>query len=325
MVPEDKGTSGGLPARAAVARDHAVYRALSYRFTLACDDDALARQAATVLGALREEDGRAAVAAPVPHYELRRAAAAAGRSAGPAALDLWRDGAPVARNQRPGDALGQVVWDVNRSAAEASGHHLLFHAAALEANGAGILLPGASGSGKSTLAAGLAQAGLRYLTDELAALDMRNGLLHPYPKPITVKPGSFAVLAHLEPRDGGARAPWAGTGWTGVEWQVPVGGETDRRVGRPCPPRYVLVPRYEAAAPAALVPLSETEAFFALALHAVNLLPHGADGTAAVGAVVAEATCASLTFSDLDEACALVMALVDDGGTAGSEVQARAV
>jgi hypothetical protein len=199
------------------------------------------------------------------------------------------------------------VWDVNRSAAAASGAHLLFHAAALETAGAGMLLPGTSGSGKSTLTAGLtARAGLAYLTDELAAFDLPSGRLLPYAKPITVKPGSFGVVPELHPdrSPGSAAAPW-----TGEEWQVAMGGTSGRRVGRPCPLRWVIVPRYEPDAPTTLTPLSDTEAFLTLALHAVNLLPHGAAGSAALGRMVAEARCYTLTMSDLDEACALVRGL----------------
>ena len=72
-------------------------------------------------------------------------------------------------------------------------------------------MPAASGSGKSTLTAGLARAGLGYLSDELVALELDGavpGRLLPYPKPITVKPGSFAVLADMDP------GPF-GDGWFG--------------------------------------------------------------------------------------------------------------
>ena len=155
--------------------------ALSYDFALRCDDDRLLRRADAILAGLRARDQ----AAPVEHLYTLTAAGAAG-------VDVARDGEPLALDQSPGDALGWVVWDVNRSAAEASGAHLLFHAGALEAGGTGVLVPGASGSGKSTLVAGLARAGLGYLTDELAALDLAHGQLLPYAKPITLKAGSFA-------------------------------------------------------------------------------------------------------------------------------------
>ncbi len=81
----------------------------------------------------------------------------------------------------------------------------------------------------------------------------------------------------------------------------------------------MIVPRYDAGAPTRLTPLSDTEAFFSLALHAVNLLPHGAAGSEAVGRLAAQCSCYALTMSDLDEACAVVLELVgDDGARAGA-------
>ena len=76
-------------------------------------------------------------------------------------LDVARDGEVLARGQQAGDALGWVVWDVNRAAADAGADHLLFHSGAVEADGAGVLFPGASGSGKSTLTAGLVRSRAR--------------------------------------------------------------------------------------------------------------------------------------------------------------------
>ncbi len=244
-----------------------------------------------------------------------------GSSTRPGCVDVHRDGELVVLDVSPSDAVATLVWDVNRLAAERSGEHLLFHAGGLEAaGGIGILVPAASGSGKSTLTAGLAQAGLGYLSDELVALELDGavpGRLLPYPKPITVKPGSFGVLAAMDP--GPFEDGWFGASSSdssdssddaSVEWQVPVGGGTGRRVGSPCRPGYVIVPRYDPSAATALTPLNETEAFFSLALHAVNMLPHGADATAAIGRLAAECECYTLAMSDLDAACALVLGLV---------------
>jgi hypothetical protein len=59
-----------------------------------------------------------------------------------------------------------------------------------------------------------------------------------------------------------------------------------------------------------LTPLSETQAFFALAVNAVNLVPHGSVGTSALGRLALECRCFSLVFSDLDEACHIVLDMV---------------
>ncbi len=280
---------------------------LSYRFAVRTDDRALGRLADALLAGLHDPDA----AAPAAHvYSLTASDAA------PGSVDVTRDGEPLACAQRPGDALGWVVRDVNRSAAEASGDHLLFHAGALEAGGIGVLVPGASGSGKSTLVAGLARAGLGYLTDELVALDMARGRLRAYPKPITVKPGSFAVLADMDPGLGAAPAAVA---WAGAEWQVPVGDGTVCRIGRPCEPGVVVLPRYDAGAETALTALSDTEAFLSLALNAVNLLPHGAAGAEALGRLVAGCRCYGLTMSDLGEACRLVLELLAEPAAAAGD------
>jgi hypothetical protein len=137
---------------------------------------------------------------------------------------------------------------------------------------------------------------------------MATGRLVPYPKPITLKPGSFDVLSDMAPAAcrGRGRDPWAGE-----EWHVAVGTGTGRRIGRACKPGVVVVPRYVAGAGTALTALSATEAFFALAVNAVNLVPHGSVGTRALGRLAAMCPCFALTMSDLDEACRLVLELVE--------------
>ncbi len=274
---------------------------LSYRFAVRCDDERLGRHVDALLAGLLAPER----AAPVDHWYTLTVAT------GRCTVDVTRDGEPLALDQCPGDALEWLVWDVNRSAAEASGHHLLFHAGALDADGIGVLLPGASGSGKSTLVAGLARAGLGYLTDELAALDLTQGELLPYAKPITVKAGSFAVLADMDPLRDGVPGPGPGE-----EWQVPVGADTGRRLGRPCAPGLVIVPRYVAGAATRVTPLSDTEAFFYLALHAVNLLPHGAAGGVAVGRLAAQ--CSSYALDDVGPGRSMRGRARPGGGDCGS-------
>ena len=69
--------------------------------------------------------------------------------------------------------------------------------------------------------------------------------------------------------------------------------------------------------------LSDTEAFFALAVNAVNLLPHGATATEALGRLAAGCRCYALAMSDLDEACRLVEGLVAETGAAAPGGGAR--
>lgn len=294
---------------------------LSYRFAVRSDDARLGSYAETMLAGLRDEG-------PVEHwYSLTRSGGSSvSPGSGAFTVDVSVDGEPGTVARRPGDALAWVVWHANQAAADAGRDHLLFHAGGVCAGtgsggGLGVLMPAGSGSGKSTLTAGLVRAGLSYLSDELIALELQSeslaiaGRLLPYAKPITVKRGSFDVLRDVDAKSAGVTMgvddgmrddQW----WGGEEWLLPVGAEVGRPVASPCEPGVVVVPRYEAGATTGLRPLSETEAFVALAVNAVNFKQHGASGTRALGDLVARCICVALTMSDLDEACALVLDVV---------------
>jgi len=284
------------------------FHALSYCFAVRSDDEELARRAQAVFAGLRTR----ARGTPGPaEAGVRRRCWYSVRTAGDGAVDVWRDEAVLAACGHPDEAISWIVWDVNRSAADTGGDHLLFHAGALESDAGGVLVPGASGVGKSTLTAGLVRAGLGYLSDELVALDLSSGRLLPYAKPITLKAGSFGVLSDMRP-------PWD----RAPEWQVAVGPDSGLAVGRPCTPSLVVVPRYVAGADTTVVALSATEAFLTLALNAVNLVQHGAAGTDALGAAAARCTCVLLTTSDLDAACRIVLALLEQRAAGAGAVGA---
>jgi hypothetical protein len=64
--------------------------------------------------------------------------------------------------------------------------HVFIHAGAVEHAGRALVVPGASHAGKTTLVAALVSQGASYLSDEYAVLDA-DGLVHPYPKPLSVR------------------------------------------------------------------------------------------------------------------------------------------
>lgn len=63
---------------------------------------------------------------------------------------------------------------------------IFVHAGAVGHNGKAIVLPGSSFAGKTTLVAALIRAGALYLSDEFAVID-RDGLVHPYAKPLSIR------------------------------------------------------------------------------------------------------------------------------------------
>ncbi|MBN1672739.1 MAG: hypothetical protein JXR37_16975 [Kiritimatiellae bacterium] len=88
--------------------------------------------------------------------------------------------------RRPDDAVG--FW-----AAQLTGNHLFksgflfLHGAAFRVEGRVLIFAGASRSGKTTLALKLLQRKWRCLSDELVPIDLRSGLVHPFPRALLLR------------------------------------------------------------------------------------------------------------------------------------------
>jgi hypothetical protein len=67
-----------------------------------------------------------------------------------------------------------------------SPNRVFVHAGVVGYRGKAIVIPGMSFSGKTTLVAELVRAGATYYSDEYAVLD-EQGLVHPYPKPLSIR------------------------------------------------------------------------------------------------------------------------------------------
>lgn len=88
------------------------------------------------------------------------------------------------------------------------------HAGAVAVAGQAIVLPGRSFAGKTTLVRALIEQGADYLSDEYAAFDAE-GLVHPYPKPLSIRPGDGTRR--------GVDTPAASLGATTADRAIPVG------------------------------------------------------------------------------------------------------
>lgn len=72
--------------------------------------------------------------------------------------------------------------------------YLLLHASAVERDGKALLMTGVSGAGKSTLAALLMARGWRLMGDEFALVDPATGLIHGFPRLISLKNEAVPVV-----------------------------------------------------------------------------------------------------------------------------------
>jgi hypothetical protein len=117
-----------------------------------------------------------------------------------ARLALTRDGEvrvddePVRAGLNETSAPSAVDAVLRSIVAQNAPNHVFVHAGVVAHAGRAIVLPGASWSGKTTLVAALVRAGATYFSDEFAVLDSE-GRVHPYPKPLSVRPpGAWAQV-----------------------------------------------------------------------------------------------------------------------------------
>jgi hypothetical protein len=83
-------------------------------------------------------------------------------------------------------ALGILDAELRMYVALHAPDHVFVHAGVVGVEDRAIVLPGRSFAGKTTLVAALVKAGAEYWSDEYAVLDA-DGLVHPYPKPLSVR------------------------------------------------------------------------------------------------------------------------------------------
>lgn len=102
---------------------------------------------------------------------------------------LYQGIAQLARTRDLEEALEVLESDLHSQVATRAQDSLFVHAGVAGWRGQAIVIPGRSFSGKTSLIAALVAAGAEYFSDEYAVLDA-SGLVHAYPKPLSLRGSS---------------------------------------------------------------------------------------------------------------------------------------
>ena len=197
--------------------------------------------------------------------------------------------------------LNWLVWT-------STARYLLVHAAVLERQGRALVLPGPSGVGKSTLCAALVARGWRLLSDEVAMIRPRDGLLQPYPRPISLKNESIDMIARMVP-DAHFSRRFDGT-IKGTVAFMRAPPQAIARADVPARPLVVVFPKYAAHAPVEIAPLEKAQSFMRLVDHSSNYLTLLETGFDTLASVVEACAHFTLSYGALDEAVSLIESLV---------------
>ena len=180
--------------------------------------------------------------------------------------------------------------------------YLLLHASAAERDGKALLMTGMSGAGKSTLAALLMAGGWRLMGDEFALLDPATGLIHGFPRLISLKNEAIGVMERMLP---GARfgPVLEGTPKGTIRHLVP-DARAIAAMAEPAEPRLILFPSYGFAAAEREVLPSET--FVRLTQASTNYVALAGRGFDALTRLVRAVPARALDYPDTATALAQV-------------------
>lgn len=129
--------------------------------------------------------------------------------------EVTRDGAELAHGASLQVSLGVLDAQLRMTIATQAPTGAFIHAGAVSVHGRAIVLPGFSFAGKTTLVRALLEEGATYLSDEFAVLD-EQGRVHPYAKPLSLRPPDAARNDHATTRETIAAALGADTAETPV-------------------------------------------------------------------------------------------------------------
>jgi HprK-related kinase A len=208
-------------------------------------------------------------------------------------------------------ALGLLAAEMGMNLQMALGHkrHLLLHAAAVERDGRAVLMTGHSGAGKSTLAALLGERGWRFLGDEFVLVDLEDGCLHPFPRPISLKNDSVGLFAGVEPARLG---PLLEGTPKGTIRHLRPDGEALARMDEPARPALLLFPRFGRDLAAAVRPVGAAEVFVRLTQASTNYVALGEPAFDLVGRRLLALPVRAIDYFDIDSATGLIRQLWDE-------------
>ena len=182
---------------------------------------------------------------------------------------------------------------------------LLLHAASVEKDGRALILTGESGSGKSTLSALLGENGWRFMSDEFVLIDPDSGMIHPFPRPVSLKNAGIAALEAILP-DSRFGPHLLGTPKGDVRHLKPCASAIAAML-TPARPRIIIFPRFGFPADVRDVPPGEV--FVRLTQASTNYTAMGEGGFAALTRLVTGVHAMAIDYPDTATALRMIEAL----------------
>jgi HprK-related kinase A len=182
--------------------------------------------------------------------------------------------------------------------------YLLLHASVVERDGRALLMSGLSGAGKSTLAALLGARGWRLMGDEFALIDPETGLVHAFPRLVSLKNEAIDVVRAAVPN--GRFGPLMRATPKGDIRHLVPDAESVLRMAEPARPALLLFPRF--GFDPAERGLGPSEVFVRLTQASTNYVALGERGFEALIGLVRAVPARAIDYPDAESAIVQVEA-----------------
>jgi HprK-related kinase A len=189
---------------------------------------------------------------------------------------------------------------MNWQTALGSLQYLTLHAGVIAKNNQAIILPGASGSGKSTLSAAMGWRDWRFLSDEFALIKPDTIEVHPYPRPVSLKNNSIAVMREIAPHENFS-AIFPETIKGSISYLRP-SAQSLSEMHTLATPQLLVFPQYAKAASVSIEPMAAPEALVRLIAGSANYDRMGEHSFYAVTQLLEKCPAYTLTYSNFDDA-----------------------
>lgn len=207
-------------------------------------------------------------------------------------------------------AFAMFEWGLNWCIATTAHHYLIVHAAVLEKEGRGIILPGMPGSGKSTLCAAMSLRGWRLLSDEMALVDPVSLEISPVPRPVSLKNESIGVIREFSTAaEIGPAAKDTAKG-TVAHLKPSLSSVQNARVT--CRPGAIVFPKYRAGSGISLAEKAKARALMEIQENSFNTHVLGKVGFDSAQALINSCPVYALEYSRLEEALSTMDSIVAD-------------
>jgi hypothetical protein len=266
--------------------------ALGHRFHVVteCTDPALQNRLAAVVSPL------AADVEPEVTYSVT--------PTGSGRYRLSCDERTVCADRGPGMTARFLAWHLNRNAvASARPQHTVLHAAGARRADSTVVLAAPMGCGKSTTVAGLLAHGWDYITDEAVAVRREDLRITPYPKALSLDPGSWRLFPRAKPS-------WADR--DDRQWQVPAAALGARDALEPAAPTIVVLPRFTGTGATCARRVGSAEAVTRLARCTFGFPDGGVDDLTVLVRIARTCPVYSVEIADLASAVRCIERLAEE-------------